>query len=126
MCPIRLELLQIRGIQPWASSYYPIPFCKRTDPEITVMLGTYFVPTQIEQIADSSMDTQKPLRLTNRFELSHSSLPDPSRLMRLFRSIILVLLGTVDRLRNQFPMSNTIASQRISHDLPGLIAMTAQ
>jgi len=43
--------------------------------------------------------------------------------MRLLRPIILILLGTVDRLRDKLTVSNTIASQLIRNDLPGLAAM---
>ena len=46
--------------------------------------------------------------------------------MRLLYSIILVLLGTVDRLRNQFPISDTITTQLVCHDLPRLTTMTSQ
>jgi hypothetical protein len=56
------------------------------------------------------MSSQKPLCLLDRFELPHPPLPDPSRLMGLLSPIILILLGTVDRLRNQFTMCNAIAA----------------
>jgi hypothetical protein len=56
------------------------------------------------------MSTQESLSLSHGFELAHSSLPNPGRLMRLFRSIILILLGTVDRLGHQLPMSDPIAA----------------
>jgi hypothetical protein len=64
------------------------------------------------------MSTQEPLRLSHGFELAHFSLPNPGRLipdkagqaLRLFRSIILILLGTVDRLGHQLPMSDPIAA----------------
>jgi len=46
--------------------------------------------------------------------------------MGLLSPIILILLGTVDRLRDELTVSNTIASQFIGHDLPGFTAMTAQ
>ena len=75
---------------------------------------------------DSSMCTQKPLSLTSRFESPHPPLSHPGRLVRLLGPIILILLGTVNRLRNQFPMSYAIAPQFISHDLPGFSAMGAQ
>ena len=43
--------------------------------------------------------------------------------MRVLSPIILILLGTVERLRDELTVSNTIASQFIGHDLPGLAAM---
>ena len=46
--------------------------------------------------------------------------------MRLFRPVILMLLGTVKRLRDQLPVGNTIAAQLVGDDLPGLAAMTSQ
>jgi hypothetical protein len=61
-------------------------------------------PSLFEQVTNSGMSTQESLCLPNRFELAHPSLPDPGRLMRLLGPIILILLGTVNRLRSQFPM----------------------
>jgi len=72
------------------------------------------------------MRGDEPLRLTDRFEPPHPPLPNPGRLMRLLGTIILILFGTVDRLRDQFPVSNTIAAQLICNDLPGVAAVTAQ
>jgi hypothetical protein len=59
------------------------------------------VPTQIEQVTDSSVCTQESLSLLYRFKLTHTSLPYPGRLVRLLGPVILVPLGTVDRLWNQ-------------------------
>ena len=70
------------------------------------------------------MDTQKSLSLHHRFEAPHTSFSHPGRFMRLLCSIILILLSAVDRVRNQFPMSNTIAAQLVSHDLPRLTTVT--
>ena len=72
------------------------------------------------------MGDGESLCLNHRLELSHSSLSYPCRLMRLLRSIILILLGTVDRLRNQLPVSHAIAAQFVSHDLSGFAAMVTQ
>ena len=47
------------------SSYRLTPFFKRTFPEVPIMLSPNQVPTEIEQIADSSMSTQKSLGLPN-------------------------------------------------------------
>ena len=46
--------------------------------------------------------------------------------MRLLGPIILILFSTVDRLGGQLSMCNTIASQFIGDDLPGLTAMAPQ
>ena len=46
--------------------------------------------------------------------------------MRLLCPIIFILLRTLDRVRNQFPVSDTVTSQFISHDFPGLAAMASQ
>ena len=54
------------------------------------MLSPNQVPTEIEQIADSSMSTQKSLGLPHRFKLTHPPFPHPSRFMRLLCSIICV------------------------------------
>ena len=84
------------------------------------------MPPKIEKIMDNGMGTQKSLCLPLGLEPSHPALPYPGRLMRLFSPIILILLGTVDRLRDQFPMRDAIASQFICQDLPGLPAMASQ
>ena len=72
------------------------------------------------------MSAKEPLCLPYRFESSHPPLPNPSGLVRLLSPIILKLPGTVDRLRNQFPMSNAITAQFIGHDLPGFAAVASQ
>lgn len=54
--------------------------------------------------------------------------------MRLLGSIVLILLGAVDRLGHQLTracpaslgMSNAVAAQLIGNDLPGLAAMGSQ
>ena len=46
--------------------------------------------------------------------------------MRLLCPIIFILLRTLDRVRNQFPVSDTVTSRFISHDFPGLAAMASQ
>ena len=45
--------------------------------------------------------------------------------MRLLCPIIFILLRTLDRVRNQFPVSDTVTSQFISHDFPGLAAIVS-
>ena len=45
------------------------------------------------------MHSHKPLRLPDRFELTHSPLSDSGRLVRLLCPIILILLSAVDRFR---------------------------
>jgi hypothetical protein len=72
------------------------------------------------------MGCEKPLGLFHRLELPHVSLTNPGRFVRLLSPIILILFGTVDRFRDQFPMSNPIATQLVCHYLPGIAAMTAQ
>jgi len=83
------------------------------------------MPSQIEEVLDSSMSTHKSLRLLYRLEPPHPSLPHPSRSVQLLCSIILILLSTVDRLGHQLPMSNTIAPQLVGHDLSGLAIASA-
>ncbi len=61
------------------------------------------------------MGTQEPLSLLGRLKLrdvgpTHTTLSHPSRFMRLLHPIILILLGTVESLRNQLTMSDGIAS----------------
>jgi len=72
------------------------------------------------------MRSYESLSLNLRFELSHPSLPDPGSFMGLLSPVILILLGTVDRLGYQLSLGNSIAAQLIRNDLSGLAAMTAQ
>ena len=74
------------------------------------MLSTNQMPAQVEEIGYSSVSNKESLRLTNRLKLTHTSLPETSRLMRCLHPIILILLRTVDRLRNQLPVGYTIAA----------------
>ena len=84
------------------------------------MLSPDQVPTQIEQVTHCSVSRNKPLGLQHALEPSHPPLSDPSCFMRLLSPIILILLSAVDRVGNQLTMSNTIASQFGSHNLPRL------
>jgi hypothetical protein len=72
------------------------------------------------------MGTEKSLGLPDRFELPHAPLSYPGRLMRLLCPIILILFSAVNRLGDQFPVSNSIAKQLIRNDLPGFTAMVSQ
>ena len=90
------------------------------------MLSANKMSTEVEQIGDCSMSSHKSLSLPHRLESPHPSLPYSSHLMGLLCPIILILLRAVDRVRNQFPVSDTVTSQFISHDLPGFTAMASQ
>lgn len=81
------------------------------------MSGRYQVPTKVEEILNSSMGSHEPLGLSHRFEPPHTSLPNPGRFMRLLGPIILILFGTMDHLRYQLSMCNTLATQFIGHFL---------
>ena len=63
------------------------------------MLGANKMSTQVEHIGECSMGNHKSLRLPGRLESPHTPFPDPSRLMGLLSTIILILLSAVDRLR---------------------------
>jgi hypothetical protein len=51
-----------------ASSNRPAPFNERTHPEIAVMLGTYQMSTEVEEISDSSVDASVRPKLKVRFQ----------------------------------------------------------
>ena len=87
------------------------------------MLSPDQLPTGVEEVSDSSMGTHKSLGLLDRFELPHTSFPNPGRLVRLFCPIVRILRRIMDDLRNQLSMSNAIASQLIRHDLSGFTTM---
>ena len=81
------------------------------------------MPPEIKKVVNSRMDIEKSLRLPSRFEPAHTALANASRLMRQFSAIIGILRCVMYRLGSQFPVSHTVASQLISHDLPRLILM---
>ena len=72
------------------------------------------------------MCIDESLCLPHRLETPHSSLPYPGRLVRLFGPVVLILLSAVDHFRNQLTMSNTVTTELVRHDLPGLTAMISQ
>jgi len=84
------------------------------------------VPTQIEQVLNDGMGSNKSLRLSHRLESSHPPLSHPDCLMGLLDSVIGVLGCIVNHFRQYFPAGNTIAAQLVSHDLPGLTTMANQ
>ena len=90
------------------------------------MLSADQVPAQIKYIFHGGMCTNESLSLPHRLESSHALLPHPGRLMGLLCLIILVLFSTVDRLWNQFPVSEAMASQFIGDALPGFFPVTSQ
>ena len=77
------------------------------------------VPSKIEKILDSGMSCHESLGLPYRFESPHPSLSNSGSFVGLLHAIIPILFRTMDRLRNNFPMCHTIASQLIRNDLPG-------
>ena len=87
------------------------------------MLSPDQVPSQIEEIRYGSVGTSESLSLSHRFEPPHPPLSYPGRFMRLIRPIILIMLSTVDGLRDQIPVCDTIAAQLIRDDLPGFCTM---
>jgi hypothetical protein len=90
------------------------------------VLSRYKMPSQIEQIGNGSVSSKESSRLFHRFELSHPSLPDSGRLMRLLCPIILILFSAMNHIRHQLTVSNSIAPQLVSHDLSGLSTVTSQ
>ena len=85
------------------------PLIKRTDPQIPIVVSSDQVPTQIEQVTDSCMNSQKSLSLPDRFEAAHPSFPHSGRLMRLLSPIVLILLSAMDRAWYQLSMGYPIA-----------------
>ena len=81
---------------------------------------------KVEQVVYSSVSTQKTLRLLDRFELTHAPLSHSRRLVRQLGSIVRILRSIVNRLWNQFSMSNTITPQLIGHYFPRFAFMNSQ
>ncbi len=82
------------------------------------------MPSEIEEIGDRCMSSEKFLSLPDLFELSHPSLSNSGSLMGLLCPIISILACVMDNIWHQFPMSNAITTQFVSHDLPGLALVT--
>lgn len=82
-------------------------------------------PDQMSAWIERSMSTKESLRLPDRFEPSHPSLPHPGRLMRLLYPIISILAVVMSNVWHQFPMSNSIATQFVGDDLPWLCTMAS-
>jgi hypothetical protein len=81
------------------------------------------MPSKVEEITNRSMRGHESLSLPSRFEPPHHSLPHSRRLVRLLSPVVGILRIIVDNIWHQLPVSYTITSQLIRHDLPGLAAV---
>ncbi len=79
-----------------------------------------------EEVLDEPVHGQESLGLTGRFEPPHLPLALPSRLMRDFGAIVLVLLGAMDYRWHDAPKRRRIASQLVGDQPPGHAALTLQ
>ena len=70
------------------------------------------------------MSSQESLSLACRLEPPHAPFSYPGCLMRLLCTIIGVLIGDMDRFGYHFPVSYTVTSQFIRHDLSGFALVT--
>ena len=62
------------------------------------------VPANTEEILDRSVHREEPLRVRDRFEAAHLSLPLAGRLVRHLRSIVLVLASAMHHGRHHSPV----------------------
>ena len=83
------------------------------------------MPPQIEQIVNGRVGAQKSLRLMSGLESPHAALSDPRWLVRELGSIVGVLGGVVDCIRDKFSMSNTVASKLVGDDTSRFITARA-
>ena len=90
------------------------------------MFGGNQMPPQIEQIVNGRVGAQKPLRLMSGLESPHAALSDPRWLVRELGSIVGVLGGVVDCIRDKFTMSNTVTPQLVGDDTPRFITTHSQ
>ena len=81
-----------------------------------IVLGRYQVATKIEQIVYSRVHTEETLRLPDRFEATHTSLPYSRWLMRKLCPVVGILACIMNRLRNEVLVRNTIVSQLVRND----------
>ena len=81
------------------------------------MASRYQVPTKIEQIIHSGMNTQESLRLLRRLEAAHTPFSRTSRLVRKLCAVISILGCIVYGFRDELSMRNAIASQLVCHNL---------
>jgi len=92
----------------------------------SIVLGRHQVATQIEQVVHFGVCAQKSLCLMNRFESTHNSFSNSRWLMRKFGSIVGILGGVVDCVRDKFSMRDTIAPKLICDDSSRFIAARSQ
>jgi len=90
------------------------------------MSRCYKVAAQIEEVRDSSVDTDESFRLQHGLETSHPPLSQPGRLMRQLSAIVRVPTGVVDRVRQPPTMGHRITAQLARHDRPGLTTMAGK
>ena len=72
------------------------------------------------------MNVYEALSLLDRFEATHTALPDTRWLVGKFSSIIRILLSVMNCIGDQFSMSYAVAFQLVGHDLSWLLAMCLQ
>ena len=76
------------------------------------------VTTHSKQVLKRTMDGEKTLSLTCRFESSHLPLLLPRWLMRSLDSVILVLRGSVSHGGEDLTMGSVIALKLVCNQLP--------
>ena len=69
------------------------------------------------------MDHQEPLSLPHTFKSTHDPLSNSRRLMGKFCSVISILTGIMNRVRDELSMCDPIASQLVRHYLSGFHSM---
>ena len=82
--------------------------------------------THSEQVLNRTMDGEKTLSLTCRFESSHLPLLLPRWLMRSLGSVILVLTGSMSHRREDLTMGSVIASKLVCNKLPRWLPLVLQ
>ncbi len=99
-----------------------VPQGQASRSENSVVFGRYQMPPQIEQTVDNSVHAQKPLSLMRRLESPHASLSNSGWLMGKLGSVIGVLGGIVDRIRDEFAVSDAITPQLVGDNASGFTA----
>ena len=103
-----------------------IPHAERTGSQRPVVNRSEQVTADTEEVLHESVHREKPLRVRGGFESTHLPLALARRLMRDFRSIVLVLPGAVNDGRHDRAVGGRIAAQLVRDQTVGRPALSFQ
>ena len=82
------------------------------------------VPAQSKEILNDTVNLQEQLSLVGRFESSHLPLALSCRLMRNLGPIVRIASSVVRHQRHHLSVSDTVATELVSHETKRLLPLT--